>query len=296
MQERGLGVRLQMKIWLNKTEYLLPSEWAQVPAERVMGLLRIAHEYPCNERSKLAALRIINPIPAKTFKKLLTWQVNELVQTLDWLWEVQYEGRPFESFQHAGVDYYTHRALFQTTTFAEYLTAVVYLFQAYYDTDTSRELSAARLMATLCRPMPVGLNTIAPDWSGDFREPFNEYVVEARAKSLLDLPVGIVAAVVQYFVSELRWLYDSYDVFESAPPKKKSNAEETESEEFDWKSRLLEMKNLHYVVAEAGLFGTVAEVMKAPVNDVFDALERLKTKNNGGRHVTPQPNYEDETD
>lgn len=285
-----------MKIWLNNIEHTLPSDWPQVPADRVMGLLRLAHEQPCNERSKLAALQLVNPIPAKTFRKLVPWQVNELVQTFDWVWEHPYEGRPFELFEHGGITYYTPLENLRVTSFAEYLTGVVYLFQAYYDTDTPRELSAARLMATLCRPSPITLNPLAPDWSGDYREPFNEHVVEVRAKLLLDLPVGILAAVVQYFVDELRWLYDHYDVFDDPPPKK---SDQTDAEEFDWQARLMEMKNLRYVVAEENILGNVNDVMKSNVNDVFDALERLKSKEVRGRRVTPseQPNhYDDEND
>lgn len=296
-----------MKIWLNNIEYTLPSDWPQVPNDRVMGLLRLAHEQPCNERSKLAALQLINPIPAKIFRKLVPWQVNELVQTLDWVWEYPYEGRPFEHFEHGGITYYTPLENLRVTSFAEYLTGVVYLFQAYYDTDTPRELSAARLMATLCRPSHPSslithhskLGTYSADWSGDYREPFNEHVVEVRAKLLLDLPVGILAAVVQYFVDELRWLYDHYDVFDDPPPKKSNQSSDAETEEFDWQARLMEMKNLRYVVAEENILGNVNDVMKANVNDVFDALERLKSKEVRGRRVTPseQPNhYDDEND
>lgn len=260
-----------------------------------MGLLRIAHEQPCNERSKLAALRLVNPIPPKTFKKLQDWQVNELVQTFDWLWEHPFEGRPFESFEHKGQVYITPREKFAVTSYAEWLTAVVYLFQAYYDTDTPRELSAARLVATLCRPTlchpdgtichpderigpPRGGLNLPPDWNGDYRQPFNEHLIEARAEALLDLPVGILAAIIQYFVDELNWLYDSYDVFDDSTPETVRG--EPIVQEFDWHERLLGMKNLRYVVAEENILGNVNDVMKANINDVFDALERLKTKQN----------------
>lgn len=285
-----------MKIHLNNIEYQLPSSWSQVPSARVMGLLRLAHELPCTERTKLAALQLVNPIPPKLFRKLVPWQVNELVQTLQWVWEQPIEGRPFECFEHGGMVYYTHPAHFRTTTFSEYLTAVVYLFQAYYDADTPRELSAARLMATLCRPATESVNELHPNYPGDAREPFNEHVVEARAKLFKDLPVGIIAAVVQYFVAELGWLYDHYDVFDDPPPKRDTVT--NEELDFDWQSCLMEMKNLRYVVAEERIFGTVSEVMKAPVNDVFDALERLKTKNTGHRPqsqpVQTQQEYEDD--
>jgi len=286
-----------MKIWLNNIEYTLPSSWPQVPSPSVMGLLRIAHEQPCNERSKLAALRLVNPIPPKIFRKLLDWQVNELLQTFDWLWEHPFEGRPFESFEHHGKVYFTPKEKFGVSSYAEWLTAVVYLFQAYYDTETPRELSAARLVATLCRPsMPTaGTNFPPPDWTGDHRQPFNEHLIEAHAEAFSDLPVGILAAIIQYFVDELNWLYDSYDVFQDSTPETVRG--EPIVQEFDWHERLLGMKNLRYVVAEENILGNVNEVMKANINDVFDALERLKTKHNGGRHVTPtQPNYEDETD
>lgn len=284
-----------MKIWLDQIEYRLPDEWSGVPADRVMGLLRIAHEKKATERSKLDALQLINPVPAKVFKKLVPWQVNELTQTLDWIWEKPFEGRPFETFEHGGVVYYTPAPNLRTTTFVEYLTAVVYLFQAYYDTDTPREVSGAHLMATLCRPMPEGTDPLDPAWSGDYREPFNEYVVESRAKLLIDLPVGILAALVQYFVSELRWLYDHYDVFDDPFPQNKPEKEVAEETEFDWQSRLMDMKDLRYVVAEERIFGTVAEVMKAPVNDVFDALERLKNREKPARPA-PQTPESDEID
>ncbi|WP_428657577.1 hypothetical protein [Runella sp.] len=284
-----------MKIWADEKEYTLADDWSAVPSDRVMGLLRIAHEQPANERSKLDALQLINPIPPKIFRKLVSWQVNELAQTLEWVWEKKLEGRPFESFEHGGIIYHTPPPKLRATNFAEYLTGVVYLFQAYYDTDTPREVSGAHLVASLCRPMQSGTDPLSPNWSGDYREPFNEYVVEARAKLFLDLPVGILVAIVQYFVEELKWLYDHYDVFDDPTPAAKAKAKE---EEFDWQARLMDMKNLRYVVAEERIFGTVAEVMKAPVNDVFDALERLKNKESGGRPVTPTtPTPEpDETD
>lgn len=283
-----------MKIWLNDIEYTLADNWKQVPADRVMGLLRLAHEQPMTERSKLDALQLINPIPPRIFRKLVPWQVNELLQTLDWVWQKKKEGRPCTHFEHRGVMYYTPMPHFRTTTFAEYLTGVAYLFQAYYDTDTPRELSASRLVATLCRPMPPDLNRLAPQWSGDEREPFNEHVVEIRAKEFLDLPTGILAAIVQYFVDELKWLYESYDVFDDPIPKRNTPVES--AEEYDWRDQLMEMKNLRYVVAEERIFGTVPEVMKAPVNEVFDALERIKNKETGGRPATPNPQPYDEAD
>lgn len=270
-----------------------------------MGLLRIAHEQPCNERSKLAALRLVNPIPPKLFKKLLAWQVNELVQTFDWLWEHPFEGRPFESFEHKGQVYVTPKEKFGVTSYAEWLTAVVYLFQAYYDTDTPRELSAARLVATLCRPPchdslghsnPEGFReralNLPPDWTGDHRQPFNEHLIEARAEALLDLPVGVLAAIIQYFVDELNWLYESYDVFDDSTPETVRG--EPIVQEFDWHERLLGMKNLRYVVAEENILGNVNDVMKANINDVFDALERLKTKQNRAPRRTTT--YDDEID
>lgn len=286
-----------MQIHLNNIAYHLPSEWSQVPTDRVMGLLRLSHEHHPTERTKLAALQLINPIPPKLFKKLVAWQINELIQTLDWVWETDHEGQPFEHFEHKDQRYYLPAPLLRTVTFSEWLTAIVYLFQAYYDAETPRQDSTARLIATLCRPMLPGISKLDPTYAGDLREPFNEHTVEARSHLLRDLPVGIIASIVQYFVTDLRWLYDHYDVFEPSTPS--SNwGRDGEGAAFDWQATLLSMKNLRYIVAEERIFGTVSEVNRAPITEVFDALEHLKQNQqpNTIRRQEDFNHYSDATD
>lgn len=287
-------------IRLNDIPYKLPDTWDEIPGAFRAGVLRIVWEMASRTpQSRLAILYYLNPIPAKVFKKLVPWQVNELCSLLDWVWQSPIEGRPFDSFQHAGVEYFTPGENFKNTTFAEFLNAYTYFFQLMYDEDADREEISSKLIATLCRPATADMDKLSPTWSGDHREPFNEHVVDPRSELLTDINPGVLAGVIQYFLHELRWLYDTYEIFEapSKPvepdPEEVDPDEEPEPEPYDWIATLMDMKDIKYVLVEEKLYLTPQSVMEDNLNNVFDALIRLKERENK-HQAAPQTNVSHE--
>lgn len=277
---------------LNESPYLFPDIWEEIPAGLRADILRIVWEsQKRTPQSRLAVLYYLNPIPPKVFKKLVPWQIHEICSLIDWVFENPIEGRPFESFDHKGIVYLTPGENFKNTTFAEFLNAYTYFFQLMYDEDADREETSSKLVATLCRPAPVDLDVLSPVWSGDFREPFNEHVVDPRSELLMDINPGILAGIIQYFLHELRWLHETYEIFEVASkhahePDPEDTDDENAPEPYDWIATLMDMKDIKYVLVEEKLYLTPQSVMSDSLNNVFDALIRLKERD--PKHV-PSP-------
>jgi hypothetical protein len=288
-------------IRLDGSPYLFPDNWEEIPPGLRSGILRIVWEFQKRTpQSRLAVLYSLNPVPVKVFKKLVPWQIHELCSLLDWVFEKPIEGRPFDSFEHAGVEYFTPGENFKNTTFAEFLNAYTYFFQLMYDEEIDREEISSKLVATLCRPAPSDMDRAADrvlshSWSGDFREPFNEHVVDPRSELLADISPGILAGIIQYFLHELRWLYDTYEIFEAAskqasepdPDESDPDDDENEQEVYDWVATLMDMKDIKYVLVEEKLYLTTQSVMEDNLNNVFDALIRLKERD--PKHQPTQP-------
>jgi len=286
---------------LNDTPYCFPDIWEEIPPALRTGVLRLVWEFNARTpKSRLAILYLVSPIPAKQFKKLVPWQVNELCVLLDWVWEKPIEGRPFETFQHGDVVYYTPGESFRNATFGEFLNAYTYFFQLMYDEDSDRDQIAAKLMATLCRPAPADLDILSPAWSGDYREAFNEHVVEPRSILLRDVSPGILAGIIQYFLHELRWLYSTYEIFQ-APDKPvidhdDEDSETNEPEPYDWVETLMDMKDIKYILVEEKLYLTPKAVMADNLNNVFDALLRLKERDPKQPAPVNQPTQNEDDD
>jgi hypothetical protein len=290
---------------LNDIAYQFPDTWEQIPPALRAGVLRIVWEHQTRTtRGRLAILFYVSPIPAKVFKKLVAWQVNELCALLDWVWQKPIEGRPFENFEHSGTTYFTPGESFKNTTFGEFLNAYTYFFQLMYDTDSDRDEIASKLMATLCRPCSPDLNRAAdrilsPSWSGDHREAFNEHVVEPRSVLLRDVNPGILAGIIQYFLHELKWLYSTYEIFETPQqPAIEADDEDQESEPepYDWIATLMDMKDIKYILVEEKLYLTPQAVMNDNLNNIFDALLRLKERSASQPAPAPQPTYQQDYD
>ncbi|OZI08238.1 hypothetical protein BWI93_10245 [Siphonobacter sp. BAB-5385] len=267
---------------VDHTWYEMPSSWNEVPADKVLPALLIIYSQGQTPAGRLKVLALLNPLPAKTYKKLVASQVNELCRLLDWCFETPLESKPFDSFEHAGVVYFLPPEQLQTVTYSEYLTALTYLYHFYYDPE-ERTAYLTRLIATLCRPGVPGQDPLSVDFTGDYREKFNEHVVEHRARLFLNLDAGIAAGVLQYFTSQLRWLYETYQVFDK--PESESEDSANAPAGFDWVEQLLALRNLSYQVADAKLIGNVREVGEAEVNLVFETLEHMKEK----QETTPTP-------
>lgn len=290
------------RIWLNEKEYFFPESWGEIPSTTRSGVLRLVWESSKKTaKGRLGILFLLNPIPKKTFRKLVSWQIYELCSLLDWIWEQPIELRPFDYFEHNGTQYYLPGENFKNTTFGEFLNAFIYFFQLMYDEDSDREEVSSKLVATLCRPSPENMNVLSPSWSGDFREPFNEHVVEPRSKLLLDIDPGTLAGIIQYFLHELKWLYETYDVFQAASkapvePDPDDPENDEEPEPYDWVSTLMDMKDIKYVLVEEKLYLTPEGVMKDNLNNIFDALIRLRERDPKTPVTSNQPTQEEEYD
>ncbi|MDR6195637.1 hypothetical protein [Siphonobacter sp. SORGH_AS_0500] len=275
---------------IDRTPYELPSEWTEVPTDCVLPILLLIYSKGRTAQGRLQILSLLNPVPAKTYKKLVAWQINELCRLLDWVYETPLESKPFDSFIHEGVVYYLPADGLSSVSFLEFQTAVAYLYRFYYDTE-EKATYLTRLVATLCRPGVPGQSPLSLDFTGDLREPFNENVVEHRAKLFLNLEAGIAAGVLQYFVSQFRGLYETYQVFEK---DETSDTEDPEETQFEWVEQLLSLRKLSFEVAEVKLIGNVREVEKAPVNLVFETLEHMTEKENKKPAAAPSKADDDE--
>ncbi|PMD97406.1 hypothetical protein BWI97_07185 [Siphonobacter sp. BAB-5405] len=270
--------------------YELPSCWKEVPASQVLPILLAVYSNGRTATGRLKVLSYINPVPPKTFKKLVAWQINELCRLIDWTFETPIDEQPFESFSHQGVTYYLPGPALQSVTFNEFVTALTYLYQFYYVPEERPE-NLTNLIATLCRPGVTGLTPLSVGYQGDLREPFNEHTIKARAKVFLNLEAGIAAAVLQYFVSNFRWLFETYPVFESSGSGS-SQDPDAEPHEFAWLDQLLTIRDLAFQVAETKLLGTVQQVEASNITLVFETLEHIKEMQDTAPKHSPEETYE----
>jgi hypothetical protein len=255
--------------------YQLPTSWSEIDPERLLATMLIVYSEGRTTRGRLKVLQVLNPVPAKVFRKFVPWQVNDMCRLLDWVFDTPVQQKPFESFVHNQVEYFLPQEQLQAVTLLEFQSAVAYLYQFYYAPEDRAE-NMTKLVATLCRPA-AGQDVESPEFTGDLREKFNEHVVKSRATKFLDLPAGVTAAILQYFISQFRWLYDTYDVFEKSADAN-PEAPEPAADEFEWVEQLVSLRNLAYAVAETKLLGNLREVENSPVTLVFEALEHMKEK------------------
>lgn len=58
---------------------------------------------------------------------------------------------------------------------------------------------AVRLFAILYRPEALGIDRNSPDYKGDMREPFNDFLLPARTAALMGVSKGSIAIVVMWY-------------------------------------------------------------------------------------------------
>lgn len=85
---------------------------------------------------------------------------------------------------------------------------------------------AVRLFAILYRPEAAGINTKSPDYKGDRREPFNDFLLSDRTAALINTNRGSIAIVVLWYEACREFINSKWpEVFEGGTePAEKTDA------------------------------------------------------------------------
>jgi hypothetical protein len=205
------------------------------------------------------------------------WQ---LTLTLDWIirHEEDEKGNPVGLLNYTGIENRypfidTENETFQgpsdcliDISFGEYRSAWRY-FESYSRTKSDADLD--RLVASLYRP--VSGKSIEGQ-----RAPFNRDKIESYAKDMAEVPFWQKYAICLWFGNCDKYLKEGELELEGKPISfkplftRKRNTDATEVETLDEND--LGLTGLLYMIADAGLFGTVAKTDKVNYIDVLTAL------------------------
>jgi hypothetical protein len=185
--------------------------------------------------------------------------LHELFMQLAWVYEQPMNILPFESYNHNYTEYILPDPDFYAITFAELSDAYIHM-QAYVKQVIAGDERLNLLVATLCRPKRQGEMT--PDWNGDHREPYNEFISKERSKEVAKWPDVIKVAVLIYYAACLQKMLGGYDIGGDS-----SGGEE------DYIGQGF-IKNQHLLAN--GIYGTLDNVKKANAHEVLLALHENK--------------------
>jgi len=228
-----------------------------------------------------------SPFDAQKEKRLSSTQLEDkfsniwqLTLTLDWLIRIEDDakGNPVGVLNYSNIE---NRYPFIDTehetfhgpadclldiSFGEYRAAWKY-FEAYSRSRADADLD--RLVACLYRP-------IKPNAIDEPRRSFNAAKTEAYAKALSEIPFWQKYAICLWFGNCDRWLKEGELELDGKPISfaplfnRKKTDDSNEVETLDEND--LGLTGLLYMIADAGLFGTVAETDKANYIDILMAL------------------------
>ena len=193
------------KIWIDDTEYLVPSGWNECTPEQVSNGMTLSLYIQENTDKKLLAnywvglLKVmLADVPDETFYNLSGDQVYRLRPLIRWAIKDRITKKPFEFFELDEVKYYLPAENFADTTCIEMAMASIY-YLAYTRKENPDMNAVLLLVATLCRPQRRDVKEfrLSKDWNGDIREEFNTILIESR--SFKKLSIGTVMAVLQYY-------------------------------------------------------------------------------------------------
>lgn len=281
-----------MKILFAKKAYELPESWAEVGREKIPALVELAYLMPDIGATHLEVVRVVLGIKKRIWNQLLgvhfsdkmtedvreanASNINYLVRQCSWIWDEPMTEMPFEFFAHQGEKYYLSKSTaelpFGVMSYGELANAYINL-QGFVKKLRDDDFYLDNLVATLCRRRQrvdsdyTGLTERGwmasgeGNWNGDLRVSYNEYLCAEMAGKFANLGYDKKLAVLMYFAGNLKRFMDSY--------KGTFGRGDGDGEEYIGQGFL---KNQH-LLAEKGVFGTLAQTKTANCHEVLMYLE-----------------------
>lgn len=250
-------------IQIGSARYNKADTWAEVAPIYIGRLLLLARFDQADRVRPIweEIVRICLNMPVKNWEKLTLSieQWKTLKAECAWVFtEPVSKTQPYKYFVHKKVVYYLPDSNHDTTTALEIAWANMYYLQFAHPANP--DLSALdRLIATLCRPQRHDWNAFKkhPNFNGDRREPFNDFLTTQRALQLSDLPIETRVAILTFFQANNNDFMEEFEEMFGKPdgPPRYGNGE-------GW---LTMIKN----IAKTGTFGNFDAVCSQPARLVW---------------------------
>lgn len=252
----------------------LPVSWYGLSDAETLAVLPHVWGVRKCAASRVAVLKTL--LNHRDFLALSADDATELTDNdLAFLWEDDIEGLPFASFRVDGIDYELPENGIDNLSLQEFINCI-FCFLEFTDACKNPENTAAltepanALAFNVARPSG-STSRLPPDWNGDNREAYNEFVCADRAKNTV-VPLVVAVAITRWFGSELKSYYDRYDILEDPSP---DNGSETENET-TWVEAAMAWKNTHFELSQDRALGDFWAISKITMPDIGMYLTKLK--------------------
>ena len=263
-------------VTLDKQSFQVPEGWAEINHERLAQLLHLLYFTPEDSESMHKIIMLALNAKPKKWKELMQKHfspklgakvrlknaavLHELYRLLNWMQTEPIEKQPFPAVTIDKTTLLLPEEHFLTMSFGELTEAYIH-FLVYIRQLVAGNEHLDLLVSTICRPERAEAEKAVPNWNGDARETYNEYIAKKRATLVKHLPEGVKMAILLFFAGNMKRLLEQYKVFGG----------ESSDEPEDYPAQGL-VKNGH-LLAEKGVFGTLQETKSTNVHEVLLFLE-----------------------
>ena len=269
---------MMSRVELDGVGYDLPQTWDDIPASRLPRLLEQVYLVPESGRMYHELIKLSLGISDKVWRKLhkrhfgprLTDDVRrknaevlqQLVGELAWLWEEPMTRPPFSELSLPGqLAMVLPDEGFTTMGFGE-LTDLYTHLETYTRQNESERLDY--LVATVLRPRRRDNYLNQPDWNGDVREPYNEFLARERVPLVAKLPFPTKLNILLFVAANIKTVMGRYQLFDRTETQGADAGETYPGQAF--------IKNQH-MLAEKGIFGNLRQTQAANCHEVLLFLE-----------------------
>ncbi|MGM9508611.1 hypothetical protein ACS5NO_12820 [Larkinella sp. GY13] len=268
---------------LDGVSYQMPQSWDEIPAPFLPKWIKLIYLTPATGAMYHELLRLALGVSAKRWKKLQQkhfganlpdWVrrknaevLHQLIRWLAWAWEQPVDRQPVEFLKVDRERWLLPEPGLVSTSFGELTDLYIHL-QAFIQPVNTVEATDAMaaldsLVATACRPHRPLAEMMLPDWNGDRREAYNEFIARQRSQRVAVLPFDEKLPILLYVTSSIKAVLDKYTLFDPA------DAGGDSTETYAGQGFI---KNGH-LLAEKGIFGTLKQTQQANAHEVLLFLE-----------------------
>jgi hypothetical protein len=256
---------------LDGRPHYVPDGWAEISAEQLFAAApHLSHD---SVAARLAVLRAWCPqMRDKDVRRLTADQLWEVCTLVAWAWGSAFPTNHVREFTHRGLTYALPEPNLIDAVAIEYAMAQIF-FHQFANPKRPQAAALDQLVATLCRPLRPDLKSVQQDpfWDGQSRERYNGKLAEARAKNLVDAPIGIKIVVLHHFLSAQKFIHSAYkEIFKKVEPVVPGPAHAAPPKTSDG----TELLELMATLAERGLYGTYEQVAYTSLHTVLFNLAR----------------------
>ncbi|WP_375445752.1 hypothetical protein [uncultured Fibrella sp.] len=274
------------QIDLDGVRYNLPERWKDVDLERLPRLIELIFLTPESGKMYHALIQLALNIRPKVWRKLHQAHFSErlsetvkrknaevlhlLLQQLSWLFTEPMDQQPFESLQVGKEAWLLPEPEFVTMSYGEMTDLYVHL-NGFIQQQPAGDERLDYLVATACRPRRAQGYTTDPDWNGDHREVYNEFIVRDRVATVSGLDFSLKMAVLLYVASTFKDVLSRYVLFDrpSVSDATTVGIPDETGEAYIGQGFI---RNQH-LLAEKGIFGTMKQTQAANAHEVLLFLE-----------------------